>query len=142
MGLREILLVATGGAVGSSLRYTVTGVTERWYASLFAAAPAGGILTGLPFGTFVVNITGSLLIGLAAGLAETRTFLGPETRLLLVTGILGGYTTFSAFSLESLLLIRSGQSASALLSIFLQVSLGVAAAWLGFMAGLAAGRPA
>lgn len=153
MGLREFLLVAIGGGTGSALRFAVTGMSQRWYSALAnvdgngnggpAAGTLAGILAGLPFGTFLVNITGSLLIGLAAGFAESRSVLGPEARLLLVTGFLGGYTTFSAFSLESLLLIRGGQGTTALLSIVLQVVLGVAAAWLGFMAGLAAGgRPA
>lgn len=151
MGLREFLLVAIGGGTGSALRFAVTGMSQRWYSALADVdgngGPAAGtlarILAGLPFGTFLVNITGSLLIGLAAGFAESRSVLGPEARLLLVTGFLGGYTTFSAFSLESLLLIRGGQGTTALLSIVLQVVLGVAAAWLGFMAGLAAGgRPA
>ncbi len=141
MSLRELLLVATGGALGSALRYLVTGVTQRWYAGGTTHWPLAGILAGLPFGTFVVNVTGSLLIGFAAGLTESRTLLGPEVRLLLVTGVLGGYTTFSAFSLESLVLIREGQGASAVLSISLQVLLGLAAAWAGFMAGVAAGRP-
>jgi CrcB protein len=63
-------------------------------------------------------------------------------RLLLVTGVLGGYTTFSAFSLETLLLLRAGQMATALTSVALQVLLGVAAAFAGFTGGMVAGRPA
>lgn len=150
MTWREFLLVAIGGGVGSAFRYAVTGISQRWYAALGTNGGTGGTTTGavagllaaFPFGTFVVNVTGSWLIGLAAGLADSRSLLGPEARLLLVTGFLGGYTTFSAFSLESLLLIRSDHAATAFLSIVLQVVLGVAAAWLGFMVGLAAGRPA
>lgn len=105
-----------------------------------ALVPGSGALAAFPAGTLVVNVTGSLLIGLLAGLAESRSIFGPEARLLLVTGLLGGYTTFSAFSLETLVLLRAGQMATALATVTLQVLLGVAAAWAGF--ALATGRPA
>ncbi|MEQ1802391.1 MAG: fluoride efflux transporter CrcB [Gammaproteobacteria bacterium] len=126
--------MASGGAAGSVLRYLVSGVSQR------LLVPGAGSLAALPAGTLVVNVTGSLLIGLLAGLAESRSVFGPEARLLLVTGFLGGYTTFSAFSLETLLLLRAGQSATAFATVALQVLLGVAAAWAGF--ALATGRPA
>lgn len=126
--------MATGGAAGSVLRYLVSGFAQR------AIAPGTGVLASFPAGTLVVNVTGSLLIGLLAGLAESRALLGPEARLLLVTGLLGGYTTFSAFSLETLVLLRAGQAVMAVATVSLQVLLGVAAAWAGFL--LAAGRPA
>lgn len=122
--------------MGSVLRYLVSGFAQR------LLVPGAGALAAFPAGTLVVNVTGSLLIGLVAGLAESRALIGPDARLLLVTGMLGGYTTFSAFSLETLLLIRAGQSATALLTVGLQVFLGVAAAWAGFAAALAASRPA
>jgi len=112
----------------------VSGLAQR------VLVPGTGALAAFPAGTLVVNVTGSLLIGLLAGLAESRALLGPEARLLLVTGLLGGYTTFSAFSLETLLLLRAGQTATALATVALQVVLGVAAAWAGF--ALALGRPA
>ncbi len=127
MSVRELLLVGAGGAVGSALRYAVSG------AAAMAAFPAG---------TLVVNVTGSLLIGLVAGLAESRSLFSAEAWLFLVTGVLGGYTTFSAFSLETLLLLRGGQTTTALTSVALQVGLGVAAAFAGFTAGMTAGRPA
>ena len=91
-----------------------------------------GAAASFPVGTLVVNVSGSLLIGLLAGLAESRALLGPDARLLLVTGLLGGYTTFSAFSLETLVLLRAGQFPTALATVGLQVILGVAAAWAGF----------
>jgi CrcB protein len=118
------------------LRYLVSGAAQR------ALVPAAGTFASFPAGTLVVNVTGSLLIGLVAGLAESRALIGPDVRLLLVTGVLGGYTTFSAFSLETLLLLRSGQTATALTTVCLQLVLGLAAAWAGFGAGLVAGRPA
>jgi len=126
--------VASGGAVGSVLRYVVSGLAQR------ALVPAAGAAAAFPVGTLVVNVSGSLLIGLLAGLAEAKSLLGPDARLLLVTGLLGGYTTFSAFSLETLVLLRAGQTVAAFASVGLQVLLGVAAAWAGFL--LATGRPA
>jgi len=128
--------VASGGAVGSVLRYAATGFAQRLYAA------GSGMAVSFPVGTLVVNVTGSFLIGLLMGLAESRTLLGAEVRLLLVTGMLGGYTTFSAFSLEALVLFRAGQTGTALASVFLQVIFGIAAAFAGLGAGIAAGRPA
>lgn len=132
--MRELLLVASGGAAGSALRYAVSGVVQRWFVAGTASVAA------FPAGTLVVNVTGSLLIGLVAGLAESRALFGAEARLLLVSGVLGGYTTFSAFSLETLLLLRAGQVTTAMTSVALQVLLGLAAAFAGFTVGLAAGR--
>lgn len=140
MSIRELLLVASGGAVGSAVRYAVSGTAQRLFAS---GSDSGAATVGsFPAGTLVVNVTGSLLIGLVAGLAESRSLLSEEARLLLVTGVLGGYTTFSAFSLETLLLLRAGQTTTAVTSVALQVLLGVAAAFAGFTVGLAAGRAA
>ncbi|TFG87680.1 MAG: CrcB family protein, partial [Chromatiales bacterium] len=104
MSIRELLLVASGGAVGSVLRYAATGFAQRLYAT------GSGAAVSFPVGTLVVNVTGSFLIGVLMGLAESRAVFGAEARLLLVTGLLGGYTTFSAFSLETLLLFRAGQA--------------------------------
>jgi CrcB protein len=126
MSIRDLLLVASGGAIGSTLRYLVS---ESAQLVLSAAV--------FPLGTLAVNISGSLLIGLFAGLAEYRQMFGSGARLLLVVGVLGGYTTFSAFSLETLSLLRSGQSLLALVNVFLQLSLGIAAAAAGFAAARA-----
>lgn len=120
--------------MGSVLRYAVAGITQRLYST------GGSAAVSFPVGTLVVNVTGSFLIGLLMGLAESRAVLTAETRLLLVTGLLGGYTTFSAFSLETLMLFRAGQTGTALSSVVLQVLLGVAAAFAGFTAGMPA-RP-
>ncbi|MBN8280463.1 MAG: fluoride efflux transporter CrcB [Gammaproteobacteria bacterium] len=134
--MRDLLLVAVGGALGSVLRFLVSGAVQR------AFAPASAVAASFPAGTLAVNVTGSLLIGVIAGLAEARALVGPEARLLLVTGVLGGYTTFSAFSLETLLLARAGAAGLAFLTVASQVLLGVAAAWAGFALALALTRPA
>jgi CrcB protein len=84
----HLLLVATGGALGSMLRYGV----GRWAIALMGP--------GFPFGTFVVNILGGLLMGMLAGWLARGGDGGEELRLLLGVGVLGGFTTFSAFSLE------------------------------------------
>ncbi len=91
----RILLVASGGAVGSVLRYFVSGLGSRWGNGIF------------PWGTLLVNLTGSFLIGLAWGLLG-REDIPPQTRLFLFIGIFGGFTTFSTFTFESFNLFRDG----------------------------------
>ena len=89
-------MVALGGALGSVLRYAVAGwVQSAWW-------------PGFPFGIFVVNVTGGLVMGLITALAALKLNLTPEMRAFLTTGILGGYTTFSTFSLDSAMLIERG----------------------------------
>ncbi len=105
----SLLLVALGGAAGSVLRHLI---------SLLAAAHLG---TGFPYGTLAVNVLGSALIGIAAGLGVSG-----EVRLLLVTGVLGGFTTFSAFSLETGVLYERTPLLAALY-VALSLALGLAA---------------
>jgi CrcB protein len=122
--LVPVLLVACGGALGSVLRYFAAGATHR-------------LLPGLlfPVGTLAVNVTGSLAIGLIGGLAESRQFLGPELRVFLFTGVLGGYTTFSAFAFESLGLGLDAAWWRFALNVLAQVVLGLGAAWAGYALG-------
>jgi len=91
-----LLLVGTGGFLGSVARYMVTLMLSPF-------AP------GFPFATFAVNIFGSFLIGLLSELAVSTTLVSPEARLFLVTGICGGFTTFSAYMFESTALMKDGQ---------------------------------
>ena len=118
-----ILLVGIGGFFGAVMRYLVT----SWMQDLFRTL-------SLPSGTLTVNITGCLLIGVLAGLSENRNLLGPETRALLLIGVLGGFTTFSAFSYETVELLRDGESMAAFSNVALQVCLGLAAVWAGYSA--------
>ena len=90
--MKMVLLVALGGAIGSTLRYLVS-LASGW---LFGA--------NFPWGTFVVNIAGSLAMGLVIGLAASKFQLTNELRVFIATGVLGGFTTFSAFSLDFALL--------------------------------------
>lgn len=118
------LLVFLGGGLGASARYTINRLT------LHLLGP------GFPWGTIAVNVAGSLAVGIAVGL-----FTGLEaslgTRLFLVTGFLGGFTTFSAFSLDAVTLAQRGQTGSALAYVALSVivSLGAAAAGLWLTRG-------
>lgn len=84
-----------------------------------------------PLGTFVVNISGCLVIGFLAQLAESKNLMQPEFRAFFLIGILGGYTTFSSFGYETLQLIRSGEFVYAAANAVLQVVLGLAFVWLG-----------
>jgi len=89
-------------------------------------------LTTFPVGTLVVNVSGCFLIGLLGGLVETRQLLGPDLRVFLLIGVLGGFTTFSSFAYETLALTRDAEFSRALLNIGAQVVLGLGAAWLGY----------
>jgi CrcB protein len=117
----NILLVGAGGLAGSVARYLV-GV---WVQSLSGNA-------WIPYGTLAVNVVGCFLIGLVAGLAETRQFLGEGTRALVVIGLLGGFTTFSAFGYETIAMVREGHMAAAAANVGLQVALGLTAVWIGW----------
>lgn len=119
----KILLVALGGAFGSVARYQLSGLvmaqTAQWR---------------FPLGTFVVNVLGCLVIGVLAGLAVKENFFSPELRVLLFTGVVGGFTTFSAFELETFYLIRRGEFMVAGSYLLLSITVGLLALWLGFVA--------
>lgn len=114
-----VLLIAIGGAIGSVGRYLVSALVLR------ATTPS------FPYGTFLVNVLGSLAFGVIAGLAHHRVPLSTDARAFLLVGVLGGFTTFSTFAFDGLVLLRDGQSGLALINLLGQVVLGVAAAWLG-----------
>lgn len=122
--MRALLLVGIGGALGSMGRYALGGWVLRH------AGPGG-----FPWGTFAVNVLGCLAIGAFVGLATRQAWLGEPWRLLLVTGFLGGFTTFSAFGLETVALLRRGDTAAAALYVLGSVLVGLLAVWLG-MKGL------
>ena len=115
------LVVFIGGGIGSMLRHGVNVLCARLF----------GI--GFPFGTFTVNVTGSIAMGLLAGYFAFRGEAAQIWRLFLMTGILGGYTTFSAFSLDTVLLFERGQFGLAALYVVASVVLSIG----GLMAGLA-----
>lgn len=117
--MKLILLIGSGSFIGGILRYLL---------SFFITSKSN---SSFPFGTFAVNIIGCLLIGLVFAISE-KIDLAQEWRLFLATGILGGFTTFSAFSNESLTLLRDGQFLIAGLYISLSVFVGIAATFIGY----------
>ena len=119
----RLILVLLGGALGSGGRYLVS----TWM--------AGRLGDAFPWGTLTVNLAGSFLIGLVATLADERGSLGAGARVFLVAGVLGGFTTFSAFSLEALRLVEERELARAALYVAGSVVLSLAAALLGVAAG-------
>ena len=121
-----ILLVGLGGFGGATLRY----LAGRWVLDL-SGHPE------FPYPTLVVNALGCLLIGILYGLGEDRHFFNQEVRSLLAVGLLGGFTTFSAFSIETLALFRDGVVLQAIANIALQLAVTLAAVSLGFYAARA-----
>uniref|UniRef100_A0A7C3AL50 Fluoride-specific ion channel FluC n=2 Tax=Thermorudis TaxID=1649508 RepID=A0A7C3AL50_9BACT len=133
MGVTGVLLVAIGGAAGSVARYLASTSVQR------------NVGISFPLGTFIINVTGSFLIGVILGLFEAGN-LSPAARLLIAVGFLGGFTTFSSFSYESLLLLESKAVLPFLLNTVGSVVAGLAAAWLGvvlvrIMAAVLRGHP-
>jgi len=119
------LLAALGGAVGSVGRVMMTNLVTRWTGDEF------------PFGTIVVNVTGAVLMGLLAGFGDTepgRLLVTPPARTFLMIGLLGGYTTFSSFSLQTFFLLEQGNILGAVLNVSLSVLLCLLGIWVGFTA--------
>jgi CrcB protein len=118
--------VALGSAVGGLLRYLVVDAVTA------VADPR------FPWGTLVVNVSGSLAIGVLGALAspESRLTISPALRHTLMGGILGGFTTFSSFSLQTLVLVQTGELGAALLNVLGSVSLCLVACAAGWWAGL------
>lgn len=118
--MKGLLLVGLGGAAGAVSRYLVSGWVQGWLRQ-----------TTFPYGTLAVNLTGSFLIGLLFTLAGERGWLSPDARLLAMIGFLGAYTTFSTFSVETVLLLRTGEIARALLNVGANNLFCLLGAWLG-----------
>lgn len=119
--LKNILIIGTGGFVGSVARYLVSqlNLTVSFHS--------------IPVGTLLVNIIGSFAIGFLTGIAEKSMILTPEWRLFLMVGLCGGFTTFSAFANENLMLMHNGQFLAVLLYTGLSIFLGFFAVYLGYV---------
>ncbi len=121
--MMQALSIAGGGALGALLRFYLTSGIHVLFGRAF------------PYGTLVVNVSGSLLMGLCYTLFMERISISSELRSAILVGILGAFTTFSAFSMETLKLIEKGELSKAALNILLSIVLCVGAAWAGTRLG-------
>lgn len=115
--IKGFLLVGLGGAIGAMCRYLMSSI---WKTNAF------------PFSTLLINIFGSLFIGIVLALSEKNNFISDNLKLFLATGICGGFTTFSTFSAENMLMIKAGNYLMAGLYIFLSVAACIIATFVGF----------
>jgi CrcB protein len=119
--IKNLLIIGTGGFLGTIARYLISqlNLTISFHS--------------IPVGTLTVNVAGSFLIGFLTGIAEKSMILTPEWRLFLMVGLCGGFTTFSAFANENLMLIHNGQGLAVLLYTGLSIFLGFLAVYLGYV---------
>jgi len=122
--MKEILWVGLGGFVGANARYLLGG---------WIAARVG---TAVPYGTFVINISGSFILGLIMGVLEGH-LLSPVVRLAMAIGFVGAYTTFSTFTYETIRLIETGSTLFAVANVFGSLAFGLVAAIGGLLSGRA-----
>jgi CrcB protein len=120
MDVTKILLILLGGALGTGCRYWLS----TFIYSVFEKPT-------FPYANFIINVSGSFIIGILAELFEARVLVSPTIRAALLTGVLGGYTTFSSFSFETFSLLRDGEMWLALVNALGSVLLGLIAVWMG-----------
>lgn len=121
--MQQLIYIAAGGALGAVMRYGVSNGVHFMFGRDF------------PYGTLTVNVLGSLLIGLFYILLIERYSLGPEVRAILIIGVLGAFTTFSTFSMETYNLLENGELMKALMNVLLSVALCLVATWVGVVIG-------
>jgi len=117
---QAVVSVGIGGALGSMLRFVVTVLAARWFGA------------GFPWGTLAVNLIGSFILGVIAEFAITGALgISPQVRIFIGVGILGGFTTFSSFTYDTLTLVRDGSTPLALGYVLASIALGLIAVYLG-----------
>jgi CrcB protein len=121
--MTKYLMVALGGALGSVLRFWVGGYVSNRLGTRF------------PYGTFIINVTASFLIGFILTLLAERTHWSPNWRYLIPVGFIGGYSTFSTFEYESFRVFQDGEFLITGLNVVLSVVLGFVSVWLGVITG-------
>ncbi len=121
--MKNYLLVLAGGGVGAVARYWLSGVIPRWMG------------TDFPYGIFAINILGCFLIGLLMTALEDRFLVDPALRIFLTVGILGGFTTFSSFSYETMMLMQDAEYLKAIVYVGGSVGLGLGGTIAGAMLG-------
>jgi CrcB protein len=122
--MRTVLAVALAGALGALARWGI----GSWFGHRFPS---------FPWGTLVINVSGSFVLGVLFAVLVERSIGSPTMRIALMTGLLGAYTTFSTFSLETFRLFEDGATGAAVANIGLSVLLGLVGVWLGITAGRA-----
>lgn len=123
--MEKLLLVGLGGFFGAILRYLMGGWIQKASGS-----------THFPFGTLMVNLTGCLLMGFLIQTTEVSEWFNAQTRLFVIVGLLGAFTTFSSFGGETFTLLREGKTLLALVNIGAQLLFGLAAVWVGYRFGM------
>jgi CrcB protein len=119
----QMVAIAGGGAIGALMRFYASNGIYAWLGR------------GFPYGTLFVNIAGSMAMGFLYILFLERLQVSPEWRSALLVGVLGAFTTFSTFSIETLNLMENGEMSKAIVNVLLSVVLCIAGAWLGVVAG-------
>lgn len=122
--MKDIVLVGIGGFIGSVARFKIGELARFFWES-----------ARFPLATFIVNIIGCFIIGALAGAATRHDFLNSHLRLLICTGLLGGFTTFSAFGLDTFTLLHGGDWLPAAIYVVATVTIGLLAVWLGYVCG-------
>ena len=114
-------IVGAGGFIGAIFRYGLSGLVQR-----------GAAVGAFPYGTLVVNMLGCLLIGISVGFIDSRHIINPELRSFVLVGVLGGFTTYSTFGLETFALLRDTDFLRATANVAIHVVLGLALVWIGY----------
>ena len=122
MDMQKTIFIALAGVVGTLVRYWLSGFVSRQYGENF------------PWGTLIVNLIGSFLAGAIYHLAEERLLISPTLRTIILIGLIGGFTTFSSYGLQTFTLLRDGQIGLATLNVALSNVLGLFMVWTGYVA--------
>jgi CrcB protein len=120
--MQKTIFIALAGLVGTLVRYWLAGFVSRQYGETF------------PWGTLIVNLIGSFLAGAMYHLAEERLLLSPAVRMVVFIGLLGGFTTFSSYGLQTFTLLRNGEIGLATLNVAVSNVLGLLMVWMGYIA--------